>query len=43
MSKRKTKDKLVSEQDLIDDLEELMLEFDELVKQGEIKWQQQKQ
>ena len=26
----------VSEQDLIDDLEELMLEFDELVKQGDI-------
>jgi hypothetical protein len=32
MSKRK-KEKPVSEQDLLDDLEELMLEFDELVKQ----------
>jgi hypothetical protein len=35
MAKRKTKqESLVSEQDLIDDLEELMLEFDELVKES---------
>ena len=34
MTKRKTKQEpTVSEQDLIDDLEDLMLEFDELVKQ----------
>ena len=37
MAKRKPKQEpKVSEQDLIDDLEELMLEFDELVKQGDI-------
>ena len=37
MAKRKPKQEpTVSEQDLIDDLEELMLEFDELVKQGDI-------
>lgn len=37
MSKRKSKlDPLVSEQDLIDDLDKLMLEFDELVKQEKI-------
>jgi len=35
MPKRKS-EPVVSEQDLIDDLEELMLEFDELVKQGDI-------
>lgn len=37
MSKRKVKEEpLVSEQDLIDDLEELMLEFDELVKENKM-------
>jgi len=35
MSKRKP-EPTVSEQDLVDDLEELMLEFDQLVKQGDI-------
>jgi len=35
MPKRKS-EPVVSEQDLIDDLEELMLEFDELIKQGDI-------
>jgi hypothetical protein len=37
MSKRKVKEEpTVSEQDLIDDLEELMLEFDELVKENKM-------